>query len=164
MEFSITTIARIIIVGIGATAIMDLWLILLKKLNVPTLNLAFLGRWVGHVFKGQWFHPAINKTAPIQGELALGWCMHYAIGISFSILLILITGTAWLYSPTLLPALLVGLITVTAPLLVLQPAIGAGIGSRNTPAPLRNCLKSIINHLVFGGGLYIAAWLINIST
>lgn len=164
MELSITTIAHIIIMGIGATAIMDLWLILLKKLSIPTLNFALLGRWVGHVIKGQWFHPAISKTVPIQGELALGWCTHYAIGISFSILLILITGTAWLYSPTLLPALLVGLITVTAPLLVLQPAMGAGIASRNTPAPLGNCLKSIINHLVFGGGLYITAWLINIST
>lgn len=163
MELSINTIARIIIMGIGATAIMDLWLILLKKLNIPTLNFALLGRWVGHVIKGQWFHPAISKTAPIKGELALGWCTHYAIGISFSILLILITGTAWLYSPTLLSALLVGLITVTAPLLVLQPAMGAGIASRNTPAPLRNCLRSIINHLVFGGGLYMSAWLINAS-
>lgn len=143
---------------------MDIWLILLKKLNVPTLNFAFLGRWVAHVFKGRWFHSAINKTAPIQGELALGWCMHYAIGISFSILLIQITGTAWLYSPTLLPALLVALITVTAPFLVLQPTIGTGIASNKTLTPLRNCLKSIINHLVFGGGLYIAAWLINIST
>ncbi|WP_034279126.1 DUF2938 domain-containing protein [Alkanindiges illinoisensis] len=163
MELSINTIARIIIVGVGATAIMDLWLILLKKLNIPTLNFAFLGRWVGHAVKGQWFHPAISKTAPIQGELALGWCTHYAIGILFSILLILITGTAWLYSPTLLPALLVGLITVTAPLLVLQPAMGAGLASRNTPTPLRNCLKSIINHLVFGGGLYMSAWLVNAS-
>lgn len=88
--------------GIGATAIMDLWLILLKKLNIPTLNFALLGRWIGHVIKGQWFHPAISKTAPIKRELALGWWTHYAIGISFSILLILITGTAWLYSPTLL--------------------------------------------------------------
>ena len=164
MELSINTIARIIIMGIGATAIMDLWLILLKKLNAPTLNFAFLGRWVGHVIKGQWFHPAISKTAPIKGELALGWYTHYGIGILFSILLIPITGTAWLYSPTLLPALLVALITVTAPFLVLQPTIGAGIASNKTLTPLRNCLKSIINHLLFGGGLHIAAWLINIST
>ena len=66
MEPPINTIARIIIMGIGATAIMDLWLILLKKLNIPTLNFALLCRWVGHVIKGQWFHPAISKTAPLR--------------------------------------------------------------------------------------------------
>jgi hypothetical protein len=38
-------IARIALIGVGATAVMDLWLVLLKALNVPTLNFALIGRW-----------------------------------------------------------------------------------------------------------------------
>lgn len=44
-----------------------------------------------------------------------------------------------------------------APLLVLQPALGAGIFSMKTAAPLFNSLKSLATHTVFGLGLYLAA-------
>ena len=40
---------RTVAIGIGATALMDLWLTLLKALGLPTLNFALLGRWVGHM-------------------------------------------------------------------------------------------------------------------
>ena len=74
-------IFRIIFIGIGATAIMDLWLIFIKRMGAPTLNFAFIGRWVGHLFRGKLTHAAISMAAPIPGELALGWFMHYATGI-----------------------------------------------------------------------------------
>ena len=32
------------LIGIGATAVMDAWLVLLQRLGVPTLNFAFVGR------------------------------------------------------------------------------------------------------------------------
>ncbi len=35
--------------------------------------------------------------------------------------------------------------------------MGADIASRKTATPLRNCLRSVINHAVFGSGLYLAA-------
>jgi hypothetical protein len=57
----------------------------------------------------------------------------------------------------LLPALLIGLVTVLAPLLMLQPALGAGIASRKTPTPVFNTLKSVVTHTVYGVGLYLAA-------
>jgi hypothetical protein len=64
----------------------------------------------------------------------------------------------------LLPALFVGVVTVLAPLLVLQPALGAGIASSKTPAPVFNSFKSLVTHTVYGFGLYLAAlatlWLI----
>ena len=56
-----------------------------------------------------------------------------------------------------LPALAVGMGTVAAPLLVMQPAMGAGIASSRTPTPVKNCLRSLANHTVFGAGLYLAA-------
>lgn len=51
--------------------------------------------------------------------------------------------------------------TVAVPLLLIQPAMGAGIASRNTPTPLRNSLKSLATHSVFGLGLYLSAALID---
>jgi hypothetical protein len=104
-------LGRVVVVGIGATIVLDLWLNLLKRLGVPTLNFAFIGRWVGHVFRGEFMQPAIAKATSVRGELALGWLTHYAIGILFASLLSIAQGRAWLQNPSLLPALVVGICT-----------------------------------------------------
>jgi hypothetical protein len=44
-----------------------------------------------------------------------------------------------------------------APLLILQPALGAGIASSKTPTPVLNSIKSLVTHTVYGFGLYLAA-------
>lgn len=150
-------IARIALVGIGATAVMDLWLAMLKRMGVPTLNFAFIGRWAGHVLRGRWMHDAIAKSPPIPGEAAVGWLVHYAIGIVFAGVMVAIGSLSWMHSPTLLPALALGMGTVVAPLFVMQPAMGAGFASSRTATPLKNCLRSLMNHAVFGVGLYLAA-------
>lgn len=156
--------ARVALIGIGATAVMDAWLMFLKRMGVQTLNFAFIGRWVGHLFRGRFAHAAIGKAQPIRGELALGWATHYAVGIAFAGLLVGITGIGWTRSPSLLPAVLVGMGTVAAPLFVMQPAMGSGFAASKTPTPFRNCLRSVVNHTVFGLGLYlsafIAAWIV----
>jgi hypothetical protein len=150
-------IVRSILIGAGATLAMDAWAALLRRIGVPSLNLAFLGRWVGHLPKGRLMHESIARAAPIEGERALGWATHYAIGISFAGLLLATCGLDWAHAPTPMPALLIGIVTVAAPLLVLQPALGAGIASRKTATPLLNSLKSLATHVVFGMGLYLAA-------
>jgi hypothetical protein len=137
--------------------VMDVWLLLLKRTGAPAMNFALLGRWVGHVSRGAWIHDAIAKAAPLKREVVLGWTAHYAIGIIFAALLLLVRGPEWAHAPTLLPALITGIATVSAPLLVLQPAMGAGIASSKTRTPLRNSLRSLVNHVVFGVGLYLAA-------
>lgn len=148
------------LIGIGATAVMDAWLLLLRRLGIPTLNFAFIGRWVGHLLRGRFFHAAIAKATPIRGELAWGWLTHYAVGVAFATVLIGIQGAQWIYSPTLLPALAVGISTVAAPLLVMQPAMGSGFAASRTPTPVKNCLRSLANHTVFGLGLYLCAQVI----
>ena len=157
MTLSVQDIPLAVLLGIGATAVMDAWLLLLKRLGVPTLNFAFIGRWVGHQLRGQVAHAAIAKAAPIQGEKAWGWLTHYAVGVGFATVLLGIQGADWVRSPTLLPALAVGVCTVAAPLLVMQPAMGSGFAASRTPTPLKNCLRSLANHTVFGFGLYLSA-------
>ncbi|MDR6152473.1 hypothetical protein QF021_000562 [Acidovorax delafieldii] len=160
MTLSLQDIPLAALLGIGATAVMDAWLLLLKKLGVPTLNFAFIGRWVGHLLRGQVAHAAIAKAAPVRGELAWGWLTHYAVGVAFAGVLLSLQGAAWVHSPTLLPALAVGIGTVAAPLLVMQPAMGSGFAASRTPTPLKNCLRSLANHTVFGLGLYLSALVI----
>lgn len=148
---------RAVALGIGATAVMDLWLTLLKALGVPTLNFALLGRWVAHMPRGQWAHDGIVRAAPVRGELALGWATHYVTGIAFAALLAALAGPGWLRAPSLLPALSFGIGTVVLPFFVMQPAMGAGIASSRTKTPALNVLRSLANHTVFGLGLYAAA-------
>lgn len=159
-----TTFLQIATIGIGATAVMDVWLLLLKTLGLPTLNFAFLGRWVGHMPRGQWTHVAIGNASPMRGERVLGWSAHYATGLAFAALLVASLGPEWVRTPTLAPALLFGVGTVTVPLFVMQPAMGAGIASCRTKTPLLNCLKSLCNHTAFGLGLYVAALCLSLST
>lgn len=148
---------RVVAIGVGATAVMDAWLMVLRRLNVPTLDFALIGRWAGHVARGTWSHAAIAKAAPVRGERTLGWLVHYATGIAFAGLLVAVQGIAWTRSPSVLPAVTVGICTVIAPLFVMQPVMGAGIAASKTRTPVRNCLRSVANHTVFGVGLYVAA-------
>lgn len=147
----------ILSIGVGATLVMDLWTLVLRRLGVTTLNYAMIGRWAGHLFEGRWRHPAIAKAAPVDGELLWGWLIHYATGLLFAGLLIGLAGQGWLHDPTFWPALLFGIVSVLVPLCVVQPALGAGYFAANTPAPVRNCLRSLATHSVFGLGLYMAA-------
>lgn len=150
-------LGQIALVGIGATATMDVWLLLLARLGVPTTSFAMVGRWVGHFAQGRFSHAGISRAAPVPFELSLGWLTHYVIGIAYAALLVAAQGTVWLAQPTPLPALAVGVVTVAAPWFVMQPAMGSGFLASKSPAPLKNCLRNLTNHAVFGAGLYLAA-------
>lgn len=157
MRTTIECVFRGIFIGAGATLVIDGWAALLRRFGVPSLNFAMLGRWIGHLGRGRLMHESIAKAAPVRRELLLGWLAHYAIGVSFAALLLATFGLEWARSPTLGPALLVGVGTVVSPLFILQPALGAGIASSRTPTPVFNTLKSLTTHIVFGVGLFVAA-------
>ena len=152
---------KIITIGIGATLILDIWNYLLGLFNIKSLDYRFVGRWIGNFVNGKFYHSNIMTTSPVQNELFIGWTAHYLIGISFSFVLIMVFGNGWLEKPLLVPAILIGLATVIAPLFIMQPALGFGIASSNLPNPIIRVLKSIITHLVFGTGLYLSALLVN---
>jgi hypothetical protein len=145
-------------IGAGGTALMDIWLQLQKRVfGVPSLDYAMVGRWLGHLARGRLSHDNIAAASPVAGEGVIGWTAHYAIGVAFATLLLGIWGLDWARDPSILPALIIGLATVAAPFLVLQPALGAGIAASRTPRPNVARLRSIITHFSFGIGLYVAA-------
>lgn len=145
-------------IGVGATVLIDLWALGLKRiLGIPTMNWGLVGRWIGHMPQGRFVHDSIGKTAPVRGETAIGWFAHYAIGIIFAGALLALCGLDWARQPTLLPALLVGWATVAAPFFLMQPGLGLGIAAAKTPNPMIARLRSVLTHTVFGVGLYLAA-------
>ncbi|WP_457586560.1 DUF2938 domain-containing protein [Ensifer canadensis] len=154
-------VLRAILIGIGATAVMDLWAMALKhSLGIPSLDYAMVGRWIGHFPQGRFLHPRIGAAAPVPCERPIGWTAHYAIGIVFAGLLLLIWGQDWAMRPTLAPALIVGHATVAAPFFLMQPGMGAGIAASKTPNPNIARLRSLATHAVFGLGLYLSGLLL----
>jgi hypothetical protein len=142
METTMDYVVGSLLTGVGATAVMDLWGLTRKR--AP--DYALLGRWLAYMPRGRFRHRPISASAPLPGERLIGWTAHYLIGILFAAILLAIWGVDWARHPTLGPALIVGLGTVAAPLLVMQPAMGTGLRA-----------QSFITHAVFGLGLYAAA-------
>ena len=146
-----------LVIGVGATAVMDLWAgVRQRLLGVAPPNYGLVGRWLGHMRRGRLRHEAIAAAPPVRGERVIGWVAHYLIGIVFAALLPALWGREWLNQPTLWPALAVGIATVAAPFLLMQPGMGAGIAARRTPRPTAARLQSLVTHAIFGLGLYAA--------
>lgn len=151
-------LAHLVFTGIGATAVMDLWGIARKPLlGSPHPDYGLVGRWFAHVAHGRLRHEAIARATPMRGERLLGWTTHYLTGIAFAGLLVTVAGRAWLQDPTLAPAIAVGLGTVVAPFLIMQPGMGAGIAASLTPRPWNARLQTLLTHTFFGVGLYLSA-------
>lgn len=153
-------IVRAVLIGAGATVLMDLWSLLLRTLGVRTLDYAMVGRWIGHFREGVFAHARIAAAAPVRGEVILGWCAHYLIGITFAALLLAGWGLEWAQRPTPIPALFIGLVTILAPFLIMQPALGMGFFASMAPNPNTARLLSLFSHSVYGLGLYAAARLL----
>ena len=148
--------------GVGATVVMDLWAIARKRLlDIPPPNYGLVGRWLAYMPRGRFRHDSIATALPVHGERLIGWAAHYLIGIAFAAVLLDIWGLAWIHHPTIGPALIVGIGTVAAPFLVMQPAMGAGIAASRTPRPAAARLQSLVTHAIFGLGLYASGWAIS---
>ena len=157
----IIIIVKTVAIGIGATIAIDLWVSFLKLFKIKSLDYKYVGRWIGNIPKGKYFHNKIQDTPPIPHELILGWTVHYLIGITFAFILIAIYGISWLDKPSVLPAIIIGLLTAAGPFFIMQPAFGFGIASSKLPNQNLLRLKSLGTHLIYGIGLYAIAILLN---
>jgi hypothetical protein len=152
-------LVRALIIGVGATVVMDIWLVARTRLlGVPPLDYGLVGRWFAYLARGRFRHDPITASPPVQGERLIGWTAHYLIGIAFAVMLLAIWGLEWVRHPTIGPALIVGIGGVAAPFLVMQPGMGFGIAASRTPRPAAARLHSLVTHGIFGLGLYAASW------
>lgn len=141
---------------------MDLWGVArARAFGVTAADYALVGRWIAYMPRGRFRHDSIKAAPPVQGEKAIGWIAHYAIGIAFAALLLALFGLEWAAQPTPGPALLVGVATVVAPFFLMQPGMGLGIAASRTPRPNAARIQSVLTHAVFGLGLFLSASLVN---
>ncbi len=151
-----------LVIGAIATAIFDLWGLLIARLRgQPAPAWGMAGRWFGHMAFGRFRHDDMTRAHPIPMETALGWAMHYLIGILYAAAIPLIWGMGWLVSPTLAPTLIVGVVTIAAGWFLMSPGMGNGIAASKTPAPWLARGLGLAAHVVFGLGLWIGALIYN---
>jgi hypothetical protein len=160
METIVESLAGAVLVGPGATALMDIWGMARRRLlGIAPLDYGLVGRWLAYLPRGRFRHDPIAASPAVPGERLIGWTAHYLIGIGLAGLLLAIWGLDWVRQPALGPALIVGFGSVAAPFLVMQPAMGAGIAASRTPRPAAARFHSLVTHGIFGLGLYAAGWM-----
>ena len=152
-----------LVMGVGATVLMDLWAIARRRaFNIPPPDYGLVGRWFAHLARGRFRHESIAVSPSVHGEQLIGWVAHYVVGVLFAALLLSVWGLAWVRHPMISPALLVGIGTVVAPFLVMQPGMGAGVAASRTRRPAAARVQSLITHTIFGLGLYASGWVARI--
>jgi hypothetical protein len=162
MNNSILHFLSPVFIGIGATLTFDLWAFFLRSaFKITPSNFCLLGRWILYMPEGIFRHSTILSTPHKNGECTVGWISHYMTGIAFAVGFITIVGGDWLQHSTLLDALLFGIITVLAPFFIMQPAFGFGVAASRTANTAQTRVRSLMNHVVFGFGLYLFGLLMN---
>ena len=148
-----------LLIGLGATALMDFWAAARKSLlGAASPDYGLVGRWLAYLSRGRFRHNPITASPPVKGERLIGWTAHYLIGVAFAVVLLAICGLNWARHPAIIPALVVGIGSVAAPFLLMQPGMGYGIAASRTPRPATARMRSLVTHAIFGLGLYAAGW------
>ena len=63
-----------VLIGAGATAVMDIWAVARKRLlGIPPLDYGLVGRWLAYLVRGRFRHESIAASPPVQGERLIGW-------------------------------------------------------------------------------------------
>ena len=162
MNSLMLSIISAILIGLGATLTFDLWGLFLKyTFKIMPSNICLVGRWLRYMPEGIFKHPNIASAPRKSAECTVGWIAHYLIGISLATAFVALAGHHWLQQPTVMPAIVFGVVTVLAPFAIMQPAFGLGFAAAKTSNPMQARVRSVMNHLAFGIGLYLFALLVN---
>jgi hypothetical protein len=146
---------RILVMGITATVAIDLWATFANRiLGWPRTNWGLVGRWIGHMRDGQFAHVSIGSSPAVVHESILGWVFHYVVGCIYAALYLLYVSTVQMGRPSLMSAVLFGLVTILSPWLLMQPALGLGICASKAPRSNLVRLQNLIIHTAFGLALY----------
>ena len=146
------------LIGAGGTIAMDLWALVLNKVFGQALpNWGNVGRWTGHLPRGVIFHDDIGVVEPIKAEVAIGWALHYAVGIAYGVIFVLLAGMGWVAAPTFLPVWIFAIVTIGAGWFLLHPGMGLGWALAKTDNPWRGRVMGLLAHTVFGLGMYLTA-------
>jgi hypothetical protein len=142
---------QIIIVGIVACAIFDLWQRVFQKVTaVPPSNWSMVGRWsLGLITMGQLIARDLESQAERKNELAVGWLVHYGVSIGYAAVYALLMRATILHAG-FIDGLIFGMMSVVVPWFFFLPCLGKGILARLTPNPPLVCVLALMMHSLFG--------------
>ena len=145
-----------IILGVIATFIMDVitW-IKYYLFKTSSFDYALLGRWFLSLNNLQFFYNNITQATSQKYERATGWLLHYVIGVILCFIYIQINSTTT-HLDSFISSIVFGFATTFIPLTIMQPILGFVFFANKTPAQWKNIKNSVIAHLNFGVGLFIA--------
>ena len=162
MNILVLLFSKTIFIGLGATLVFDLWALFLKHAFMVTpSNFCLVGRWLRYIPDGIFRHSNIASVQTKHAECAIGWLARYMIGMIFAAIFIAFVGNGWIQHPTPIPALSFGVFTVVAPFFIMQPAFGLGFAASRMSNPVQARLRSLMNHVAFGVGLYLFGLLLD---
>ena len=145
---------QILVVGVVACAIFDLWQRLFQRLTaIPPSNWAMVGRWcLSLMTTGQLIYRNLESQAERKNELLVGWLVHYGVASGYAVVY------AWLMHATVLEAglidgLIFGVISVAVPWFFFLPCLGKGMLARLTPNPPLVCALALMMHSLFGASI-----------
>jgi hypothetical protein len=147
------------LIGVIATIGMDIWATIVNYVLRRSNNWDMVGRWFGHMPRGVFVHHPISESSEIRHERAIGWTAHYVTGIVYGFLYLYIVQVFLSSTPSLVSALVFGLVTLVAPWFMMQPAMGMGVFATRAPRPGLTRLINLSMHLVFGASLFLG-WLL----
>ena len=148
----------IVIAGVVATALLDLWQQCLRWVaGLPPTNWSLVGRWAREAARGHLFPGVVAQLPARPGERALGWIVHYVVGVLYG--LVYVGGLHGMggMQPGLVNGLVFGALSVVVPWFFFMPAMGAGLLARHAPRPALACMLALVAHTVFGLGLALGA-------
>jgi hypothetical protein len=103
--------------------------------------------------RGRLVHASIGDAEPVPAEAAIGWFMHYLIGIGYGVVYVGLM-TKFFDGPTFLNGFLFGVVSVVVPWFMMQPALGLGVMGAKAPNPNIPRYTALAAHCIFGISLY----------
>lgn len=151
-------ILQAVAAGVFATVVLDFWQrVLFAVSGIPPANWALIGRWFAHLPRGRFIHRPIGDSEAVPGELALGWAMHYLVGLAYGFVYVGLMVYGLDRPPSLLNGAVFGAASVVIPWFILQPGLGIGVMGRLAPNPWVPRLNALSSHILYGVALFTGA-------
>ena len=148
---------QVLLAGVIATVSMDVLTAIAIRLRlIAPLTPYVIGRWFASVARARPFHEDIARSTPRSHELAIALPVHYAIGLFLTALFVLMANRIGWEARSLPPALAFGVCTSVFPWLLMFPAMGYGFFGAHGPEGTRLFVSSLVSHVFFGLGIWIA--------
>ena len=127
-------VIEVIVIGVVAAAVLDIWQQIYRILfGTPITNWGMIGRWAAYIPKGQLVHENIGKTPAVPHEMALGWVVHYLVGIGYAVVYLFLMDVVIGTPPGFVSAMIFGIVSVSVTWFIIEPMLGAGFMASKTP-------------------------------